>query len=85
MVTALRGCQSRSQLEVAYGILLKWLLVAQQTVAKYEAQYQRLEVPLLPISTVPELHEEYDTIKGIDKRMRFVLQKFPHHQEQLTT
>ena len=85
MITALQGCQSRSQLEVAYGILLKRLLIAQQTVAKYEAQYQHLEVPLSPISTVPELHEEYDAVEGIDKRMRFMLQKFPHHQEQLAT
>ncbi|KIK07587.1 hypothetical protein K443DRAFT_2145 [Laccaria amethystina LaAM-08-1] len=85
MVTALRGCRSRSQLEVAYGILLKRLLVAQQTVAKYEAQYQCLEMPLSPISTVPELHEEYDMIEGTDNHMRFMLQKFPHHREQLAT
>ena len=85
MITALQGCQSRSQLEVAHGILLKRLLVAQQTVIKYEAQYQHLEAPLSPISTVPELHEEYDGIETIDKRMRFMLQKFPHHQGQLNS
>lgn len=84
MVTALRGCESRSQLEVAYGILLKRLLVAQQTVIKYEAQYQHLETPLLPISTAPELHEEFDRTESIDNRMRFMLQKFPCHQEQLS-
>ena len=85
MITALQGCQSRSQLEVAHGILLKRLLVAQQTIIKYEAQYQHLETPLSPISTVPELHEEYDGTGTIDKRMRFMLQKFPHHQEQLNS
>ena len=84
MITALQGCESRSQLEMAYGILLKRLLVAQQTVMKYEAQYQHLDTPLSPISTVPELHEELDSIGGVDGRMRFMLQKFPHHQGQLS-
>ena len=83
MTIALQGCESRSQLELAYGILLKRLLVAQQTVAKYEAQYQHLETPLSPVSTVPELHEEFDRIGTVDGRMRLMLQKFPHHQEQL--
>ena len=84
MITALQGCESRSQLEMAYGILLKRLLVAQQTVMKYEAQYQHLDTPLSPISTVPELHEELDSIGGVDGCMRFMLQKFPHHQGQLS-
>lgn len=83
MTTALQGCESRSQLEVAHSILLKRLLVAQQTIIKYEAQYQQLEAPLSPISTVPELHEEFDRIGNVDDHMRFMLQKFPHHQEQL--
>lgn len=85
MITALQGCESRSQLEMAHGILLKRLLVTQQTIIKYEAQYQNLDTPLSPISTIPELHEELDNVGGVDGRMRFMLQKFPHHQGQLST
>jgi len=84
MITALQGCESRSQLELVYGILLKRLLVTQQMVTKYEAQYQCHKTTLLPISMIPELHEELDHIGGIDSHMRFMLQKFPHHQEQLS-
>jgi hypothetical protein len=45
--------------------------------------YWTCEHYLLPISTVPELHEEYDGTRDIDNHMRFMLQKFPHHQGQL--
>jgi len=80
MMTALQGCESRSQLEVAYAILLKHLLVAQQTVSKYKAQYQDTEVLLSPISTVPELYNAFDKLDSVDSCMRFMLQRIPHHQ-----
>ena len=83
MTSALQGCASRSQLEVAHKILLKRLLVAQQTVAKYEAQYRQAEIPLSPLSTVPELYEEFDAIESVDNRMRFMLDSVPHHQSQI--
>ena len=60
MTTALQGWESWSQLEVAHTILLKCLLVAQQTVSKYEAQYQNTEVPLSLILTVPEIYNDFD-------------------------
>ncbi|KIJ92171.1 hypothetical protein K443DRAFT_126013 [Laccaria amethystina LaAM-08-1] len=83
-MTALQGCKSRSQLEVAYAILLKHLLVAQQTVSKYEAQYKNTEMPLSPISTIPELNDNFDNLDGIDNHMRSMLQRIPHHQSHLT-
>ena len=83
MTLALQGCSSRSQLEVAHKILLKRLLVAQQTVIKYEAQYRQTEIPLSPLSTVPELYQEFDTIESVDDRMRFMLNNVPHHQAQI--
>ena len=82
MTSALQGCSSRSQLEVAHKILLKQLLIAQQTVSKYEAQYRQMEILLSPISTVPELHEDFDNIESIDNRMRF-MDNMPHHQSQI--
>lgn len=84
MTSALQGCVSCSQLEVAHKILLRRLLIAQQTIAKYEAQYrQDDDIPLSPISTVPELYEDFENITAIDHRMRFMLDSVPHHQSQL--
>lgn len=83
MTSALQGCGSRSQLEVAHKILLKRLLVAQQTVTKYEAQYRQTEIPLSPLSTVPELYDEFETTESADDRMRFMLDNVPHHQSQI--
>ena len=83
MTSALQGCTSRSQLEVAYKILLKRLLVAQQTVIKYESQYRQMEAPLSPISTALDLYEEFDNIDSVDNRMRYMLNNIPHHQTQV--
>lgn len=83
MTSALQGCSSCSQLEVAHKILLKQLLIAQQTVSKYEAQYRQMEILLSPISTLPELHEDFDNIESVDNRMRFMLDNMPHHQSQI--
>ena len=83
MTTALQGCASRSQLELAYMILHKRLLVTQQTVTKYEAQYRQVEVPLSPLSTVPDLYDEFNNIKSVDDRMRFMLNNVPRHQSQI--
>ena len=83
MTSALQGCTSHSQLEVTHKILLKHLLVAQQTVAKYEAQYRQAEIPLSPLSTVLELYKEFDAIESVDNRMRFMLDSVPHHQSQI--
>ena len=84
MTTALQGCESRSQLDMAYKILVKRLQIAQQTVMKYEAEYQENEVPLSPVSTVPELYSDFDRIEGVDGRMRYMLENIPHHQGHLT-
>ena len=84
MTTALRGSESRSQLEVAYTILSKRLRIAQQTVMKYEAEYQRVEVPLSPISTVPDLYEDFSRLDTVNDRMKYMLQNIPHHQNQLS-
>ena len=84
MTAALRGGESRSQLEVAYAILSKRLRIAQQTVMKYEAEYQRIEVPLSPISTAPDLYQDFSRLDSVDDRMRYMLQNIPHHQQQLT-
>ena len=83
MTSALQGCASRSQLEVAHKILLKRLLVAQQTIAKYETQYRQMEAPLSPLSTVPDLYDEFNNIESVDGRMRFMLDNVPHHQSQI--
>ena len=86
MTLALQGCASRSQLEVAYKILLKRLLTAQQMIMKYESQYHQLEAPetpLSPLSTVPELYNEFDNIESMDDRMRFMLGNIPRHQNQI--
>ena len=84
MTTALRGGESRSQLEVAYAILSKRLRIAQQTVMKYEAEYQHTEIPLSPISTVPDLYEDFSRLDSVDDRMKYMLQNIPHHQNQLS-
>ena len=83
MTSALQGCASRSQLEVAYKILLKCLLVAQQTVIKYESQYCQMEAPLSPISMALDLYEEFNNIDSVDNRMRYMLDNIPHHQTQV--
>lgn len=83
MTSALQGCASRSQLEVAHKILLKRLLVAQQTIIKYETQYREMEAPLSPLSTVPDLYDEFNNIESVDNRMRFMLDSVPHHQTQI--
>ena len=83
MTSALQGCASRFQLEVAHKILLKCLLVAQQTIAKYETQYRQMEAPLSPLSTVPDLYDEFNNIESVDGRMRFMLDNMPHHQSQI--
>ena len=83
MTSALQGCASRSQLKVAYKILLKRLLVAQQTIIKYETQYRQIEALLSPLSTVPDLYDEFDNIESVDDRMRFMLGNVPHHQSQI--
>ena len=86
MTLALQGCASRSQLEVAYKILLKRLLTAQQMIMKYESQYRQLEAPetpLSPLSTVLELYDEFDNIESMDDRMRFMLGNIPRHQNQI--
>ncbi|EDR09698.1 uncharacterized protein LACBIDRAFT_326241 [Laccaria bicolor S238N-H82] len=85
MTTALQGCESRSQLEVAYSILLKRLLTAQQTVSKYEAQYRDEDTPLSPTSTLPDLYDDFDRLDDVDSRMRYLLQKIPHHQGHLSS
>ncbi|EDR04508.1 uncharacterized protein LACBIDRAFT_330397 [Laccaria bicolor S238N-H82] len=84
MTTALRGCESRSQLDMAYKILVKRLQVAQQTVMKYKAEYQGNKVPLSPVSTAPELYSDFERIGSVDGRMRYLLENIPHHQSQLT-
>lgn len=84
MTTTLRGCESRSQLDMAYKILVKQLQVAQQTVMKYEAEYQGNDIPLSPVLTAPELYSDFDNIEGIDGCMRYLLEKIPHHQGHLT-
>ncbi|KIK02913.1 hypothetical protein K443DRAFT_5803 [Laccaria amethystina LaAM-08-1] len=85
MTMALRGCKSRSQLNMAYKILGKHLQVAQQTVMKYKAKYQGGEVPLSPISTAPELYSDFERIDNIDGHMRYMLGNIPHHQGHLTS
>ena len=62
MTLALQGCASCSQLEVTYKILVKRLLVVQQTIMKYESQYRQLKAPLSPLSTVPELYGEFNSV-----------------------
>ena len=84
MTTALQGCESRSQLDMAYKILVKRLRIAQQTVMKYEAEYQGTEIPLSPVSTAPKLYSDFDQIEGVDGRMRYMLENIPHHQGHLT-
>ena len=49
MTLALQGCASCSQLEVAYKILVKCLLVAQQMIMKCKLQYCQLKAPLSPV------------------------------------
>ena len=85
MTTALRGCESRSQLDMAYKILVKRLRIGQQTVIKYEAEYQGNDVPLSPVSTAPDLYSDFDRIEGVDSRMRYILENIPHHQGHLTS
>jgi len=84
MITALQGGESRLQLEVAYAILSKWLCIAQQTVTKYKAEYQRIEVPLSPISMVPDLYEDFSNLDSMNNQMRYMLKSIPHHQNQLS-
>ncbi|EDR11784.1 uncharacterized protein LACBIDRAFT_323973 [Laccaria bicolor S238N-H82] len=85
MMTALQGCESHSQLEMAHTILLKRLLTAQQTVSKYEAQYQNTsDMPSSPVSTAPELYDELEQLDGVDSHMRFMLQRIPRHRGHLT-
>ena len=84
MTTALQGCESRSQLDMAYKILVKRLRIAQQMVMKYEAEYKGDDLPLSPVSTAPELYSDFDRIDGVDGRMRFMLENIPHHQSHLT-
>ena len=84
MVTALQGCESRSQLDMAYKILVKRLQIAQQTVMKYEAEYQGNDIPLSPVLTAPELYSDFDQIEKVDDRMRYLLENIPHHQGHLT-
>ena len=83
MTSALQGCMSRSQLEVAYKILHKHLLVAQQTIIKYEAQYRQAETPLSQVSTALDIYNDFDNIDSVDDRMRFMLDNVPHHQSQV--
>ena len=84
MVTALQGCESRSQLDMAYKILVKQLQIAQQTVMKYEAEYQGNDIPLSPVSTAPELYSDFDQIENVDGHMRYLLGNILHHQGHLT-
>lgn len=84
MTAALQGCESQSQLDMAYKILVKQLRIAQQTVMKYEVEYQGNEVPLSPVSTAPELYSDFDKVEGVDGRMRYILEKILHHQGHLT-
>ena len=51
---------------------------------KYEAEYQRIEVPLSPISTAPDLYQDFSRLDSVNDRMRYMLQNIPHHQQQLT-
>jgi len=51
---------------------------------KYEAEYRGAEVPLSPVSTVPELYSDFEKIGSIDGRMRYMLGNIPHHQGHLT-
>ena len=83
MTSALQGCASHSQLEVAYKILVKRLLIAQQTVIKYKAQYRQTETPLSPVSTALGLYDDFDNIDSVNDRMRFMLDNVPHHQSQV--
>lgn len=86
MTLALQSCASCSQLEVAYKILLKHLLTAQQMIMKYKSQYCQLEAPEAPLSplyTVLELYNEFDKLQSVDNRMRFMLGNIPSHQNQI--
>ena len=70
---------------MVYKILGKRLRITQQSVMKYEAEYQGGEVPLLPVSTVPELYSDFERIGDIDGCMRYMLGNIPHHQGHLTS
>ena len=41
-------------------------------------------MPLSPISTIPELYDDFDGLNSVDSHMRFMLQRIPHHQGHLT-
>ena len=88
LLQILRGTTSLPQLNVAWKTIQRRLELGHKTLQKYVQQYQSEshdEVPLSPISTLPELHQELQELHTADQRLRLIYQKFPHHHDQLSS
>ena len=82
----LRGTTSLPQLNVVWKTIQKRLELGHRTLLKYQQQYQlspQEDLLLSPISTIPELHNELHNRASADQRLRYLYQKFLHHNDQL--
>ena len=88
-MSILRESSDLSQIQAAWMGLSRRLVLAQENLAKYEAQYkgpidgEDSESPMSPISTDIGIYEAIEGEEDRDFRMRYIYENVPHHQDQI--
>ena len=84
-LTLLNGAYDLAQIHAAWLGITTRLRLGLQFLDKYEEEYKGTteELPLSPISTLPEIAAGLDRISNPNDCMRFIYSKVPHHQSAI--
>ena len=87
LLPILKGTSSLAQLRAAWLALRHRIELGTKAWKKYITEYQLppdSKPSLSPLSTLPELYQPLQDIADRDEKLRYLYERIPHHNEQLT-